>query len=190
MAITPGSADWVDSVDRSDVLDGEVLGLLGPWSRSDWNKALNGASAMAKEYRISVGTRTINWVFRQMTTLGIGASYRRLLTVQGRKTGREYSTPVDVMDHDGSLWLVAAYGVTSWVKNLRTAGSAMLSRGRRSERFSATEVDGAEAIPVLRQYMREVRVTRPYFDAPLDAPDDVLAAELPRHPVFRLTQLT
>jgi deazaflavin-dependent oxidoreductase (nitroreductase family) len=145
---------------------------------------------MAKQYRVGPMTRAVNWIFERMTKAGIGASYRRILTVQGRKTGREYSTPVDVMDHDGSLWLVAPYGLTSWVKNARTIGWVVLSRGRRSERFSASEVEGAEAVPVLRQYMREVPVTRPYFDASFDAPDDVLAAELAQHPVFRLTRST
>ena len=35
--------------------------------------------------------------------------------------------------------------------------------------------------------MTRIRVTRPYFDATPDAPDDAIEAELPRHPVFQLT---
>jgi hypothetical protein len=34
--------------------------------------------------------------------------------------------------------------------------------------------------------MSEIRVTRPYFDAAPDSPDEDVAAELPRHPAFRL----
>jgi hypothetical protein len=34
--------------------------------------------------------------------------------------------------------------------------------------------------------MREVRVTRRYFDAHPDDPDDAIAAELSRHPVLKL----
>jgi hypothetical protein len=34
--------------------------------------------------------------------------------------------------------------------------------------------------------MREIRVTRPYFDASPDSADEDVAAELPRHAVFRL----
>jgi deazaflavin-dependent oxidoreductase (nitroreductase family) len=143
---------------------------------------------MVKQYQVSPMTRAVNWVFQQMTKAGVGASYRRILTVRGRKTGREYSTPVDVMDHDGSLWLVAPYGVTSWVKNARNSGHVALSRGHRYEHFSVSEAEGVDAVPVLRQYMREVPVTRPYFEASFDAPDDVLAAELHQHPVFRLTK--
>jgi deazaflavin-dependent oxidoreductase (nitroreductase family) len=118
----------------------------------------------------------------------MGASYRRILTVSGRKTGKSYSTPVDVMERDGHLWLVAPYGQVNWVKNARVAGVVTLKRGRHTERFDVHEAGTAEAIPVLRQYMEQVPVTRPYFDAAPDAPDDRIAAELPQHPVFRLTR--
>jgi len=141
---------------------------------------------MAKQYEVGTSTRAINWVFRQMTRLGIGASYRRILTVKGRKTGREHSTPVDVMNYDGSLWLVAPYGLTNWVKNARAAGEVQLSRGGKADRFAVREVEPTEAVPVLRQYIRDVPVTRPYFDAPSDAPSADIAAEVSRHPVFRL----
>jgi deazaflavin-dependent oxidoreductase (nitroreductase family) len=147
---------------------------------------VKGVTAMARQYRAGAGTRAINWLFRQLTRLGLGASYRQVLTVRGRKTGREHSTPVDVMDYDGSLWLVAPYGVTNWVKNARAAGTVKLSRGHRSQRFRASEVQSAEAIPVLRMYIKEVPVTRPYFDSGPNAADDAIAGELARHPVFRL----
>jgi hypothetical protein len=43
---------------------------------------------MAKIYRQNAATRVINWVFTRLTRLGMGASYRYLLTVRGRKTGQ------------------------------------------------------------------------------------------------------
>jgi hypothetical protein len=49
---------------------------------------------VAKTYRRHLGTRLINWWFRTLTRLGLGASYRHILTVPGRKTGRLHSTPV------------------------------------------------------------------------------------------------
>ncbi len=61
---------------------------------------------MAKTYRLSSGARLINSVFRLMTRLGLGASYRYVVTVPGRKTGRLYSTPVDVIEDGGTAgWL-------------------------------------------------------------------------------------
>jgi hypothetical protein len=91
------------------------------------------------------------------------------------------------MSHNGSLWLVAGYGPTNWVKNARVAEMVTLSRGRRAERFTVHEVTPAEAVPVLRQYMQTVRVTRAYFDADPDAPDNAIESELLRHPALRLS---
>jgi deazaflavin-dependent oxidoreductase (nitroreductase family) len=141
---------------------------------------------MAKTYRLSPGTRLINSLFRALTRLGLGASCRHILTVPGRTTGRLYSTPVDIIDLDDQRWLVAGYGVTNWVRNVRAAGEVTLTRGRRSHRFGVEEAEARAAVPVLRKYMSEIRVTRPYFDAAPDSPDEDVAAELPRHPAFRL----
>jgi hypothetical protein len=142
---------------------------------------------MAKAYRLNLGARLINSVFRLMTRVGLGASYRHILTVPGRKTGRLYSTPVDVIEVAGDRWLVAGYGLVGWVRNARTAGAVTLSRGERSEKFRVDEPAAQTAIPVLRTYIGEIKVTRPYFDANPDSPDNAIAAELERHAVFRLT---
>ncbi len=141
---------------------------------------------MAKTYRRSFGTRLINVLFRAMTRLDLGASYRHILTVPGRKTGRLYSTPVDIIDVDGQRWLVAGYGPANWARNVRAAGETTLSRGGHSHRFKVEEADAGDAVPVLRKYIAEIRVTRPYFDATSDSSDEEIAAELGRHPVFRL----
>jgi deazaflavin-dependent oxidoreductase (nitroreductase family) len=120
---------------------------------------------MAKSYRLTRGTRLINLLFRALTRLGLGASYRHILTVPGRNTGRLYSTPVDIIELDGERWLVAGYGPASWVRNVRAAGAVTLARGRRSRRSEIEEAEGDAAVRVLRKYMTEIRVTRPYFDA-------------------------
>ena len=141
---------------------------------------------MAKIYRRHLGTRLINWWFRTLTRLGLGASYRHILTVRGRKTGRPHSTPVDVIGAGGERWLVAGYGPASWVLNARAAGQVTLSRGGRSKTYKVEEVGTEDAIPVLRRYIAEVRVTRPYFDAGPNSSEEAVAAELARHAVFRL----
>jgi deazaflavin-dependent oxidoreductase (nitroreductase family) len=141
---------------------------------------------MAQKYRLSRGTRLVNGLSRTLTRLGLGASYRHILMVPGRKTGRLYSTPVDVIEVGGQRWLVAGYGPASWVANARAAGEVTLSRGRRSDCFGVEDTAAAAAVPVLRKHIDEIRVTRPYFDANHDSPDEKIAAELPRHPVLRL----
>ncbi len=114
---------------------------------------------MSKAYKLSLGTRLINWVFRAITRLGLGASYRHILTVRGRKTGMLRSTPVDVMVFGGDRWLVAGYGPAGWVRNAHAAGEVTLSRGSRERRYGITEPTPAEAVPVLRKYIAEIRAT-------------------------------
>ena len=141
---------------------------------------------MPKTYRRHLGTRLINWWFGTLTERGLGASYRHILTVPGRKTGERHSTPVDVIEVGGDRWLVAGYGPANWVLNTRASGEITLSRGGRTETYKVEEAATEEAIPVLRKYIAEIRVTRPYFDATPNSSDAAVAAELPRHAVFRL----
>jgi deazaflavin-dependent oxidoreductase (nitroreductase family) len=141
---------------------------------------------MARNYRHNATTRMTNWVFARLTRAGMGASYRYLLTVRGRKTGQLRTTPVDVMGIGGQRWLVAGYGPANWVHNARAAGEVTLSRGGHQARYAVAEPAPGEAVPVLRKYLTDIRVTRPYFDATPASPDSQLEAELARHPVLRL----
>jgi deazaflavin-dependent oxidoreductase (nitroreductase family) len=111
---------------------------------------------VAKTYRRHLGSRVVNWWFGALTKLGLGASYRQILTVPGRKTGPPHSTPVDVIDVGGDRWLVAGYGPVNWVLNTRAHGKAMLRRGRHSETSKVEEVGADDAIPVLRKYIAEI----------------------------------
>jgi deazaflavin-dependent oxidoreductase (nitroreductase family) len=143
-----------------------------------------------KTYKRNLATRLINSWFRTLTKLGLGASYRQILTVPGRRTGQLHSTPVDVIEVGGHRWLVAGYGPANWVLNTRARGEITLSRGSHSETYKVEEVGAETAIPVLRKYIAEIRVTRPYFDASPNSSDETIAAELSRHAVFRLIPST
>jgi hypothetical protein len=50
----------------------------------------------------------------------------------------------------------------------------------------AEEVRSTEAGPILKRYIRQVRITAPFFDAKRKDPDEAFVAEADRHPVFRL----
>ena len=142
---------------------------------------------MARTYRLTPGTRLINRLSAAMIKADVAASYAHILTVRGRTTGRLRSTPVDMITAGEDRWLVGAYGPSNWTRNARAAGEVTLRRGRRSQRYTVSEPDPREAVPVLREYITRIRVARPYFDATPDSPDDTLMAELATHPVFRLT---
>jgi hypothetical protein len=76
------------------------------------------------------------------------------------------------------------------VLNTRAHGLVTLRRGSHSETYKVEEVGAEDAIPVLRKYIAEIRVTRAYFDATPNSSDEVVAAELARHAVFRLIPST
>lgn len=139
-----------------------------------------------RPYRKSPWRRALNAVVRPLARAGLTGPRTHLLTVPGRRTGRLWSTPVSIVEHDGARWLVAPYGDRNWVQNARAAGSVELRRGRRREQLDVEELAPVEAVPVLRRYYELGRTTRPLFDVRLDSPHEEWLAEAPRHPVFRL----
>ena len=78
----------------------------------------------------------------------------------------------------------------SLMRNARAAGQVTLSHGRRSETVSFTELGPVESAPVLQAYIKNVAITRPFFDVKPDSPLEAFAAEAPRHPVFLLRPAT
>jgi deazaflavin-dependent oxidoreductase (nitroreductase family) len=139
---------------------------------------------MAATYRLGAARRLANALIRGLLRLGLGPPRTYLLTVPGRKTGRPLTTPVTLVESEGRRWLVAPYGEVSWVRNVRAAGRATLARGRRSESVTVTPLGPADSAPVLRRYITEIPITRPYFDVLPDSPIEAFVAEAPRHPVF------
>ena len=79
--------------------------------------------------------------------------------------------------------------MVGWVHNVRATPEVSLRRGEKTEYLRAEEVDSETAGPVLQQYLRNVRVTAPFFDAKPDDPVERFADEAGRHPVFRLGEL-
>jgi len=146
---------------------------------------------MAKAYQMNAFTRFGNTLSAAMIRLGIGPRGMHLLRVKGRKTGLPRTTPVNLIEHQGQRWLVAPYGEVAWVRNARAAGQAELRRGSNAERIELREATAEEAAPVLRAYLRQLKlVVGPYFDVTLSSPDAAFVAEAPRHPVFLLTGTT
>jgi deazaflavin-dependent oxidoreductase (nitroreductase family) len=142
---------------------------------------------MARAYRLGFWRRLINSIVRALVRLGVKLPHTYLLTVRGRKSGRPYSTPVTLVEENGSRWLVAPYGEVSWVRNARVVGKVALRRGRTSETVKITEVASDEAAAVLKKYVTRVPVVRPFFDATPNSSLPDFVAEARRHPVFRIT---
>ncbi len=140
---------------------------------------------MAKTYRLGRTRRLVNTLATGLLRVGLAGRHTYLLSVTGRRSGQARSTPIVLLEMEGR-WLVSPYGDVNWVRNLRAAGWATLSRGRRWERITVSELGPVESAPILREYLRHARVCRPFFDALPDAPMDAFIAEAAHHPVFRI----
>lgn len=83
-----------------------------------------------------------NKIFIQMSRLGMrfGGESPAVLTVRGRKSGRERSTPVTPMTVDGNRYVVAGFPGADWVANVRAAGQVTLARGRRTQTMRMVEL--------------------------------------------------
>ena len=142
---------------------------------------------MAKTYELGPARRAVNALMKPLIRLGVGGRSAYLLTTTGRKTGQPRTTPVILVEHDGQRWLVSPYGTVAWVHNVRAHPEVTLRHGRRDETLHAEEIDPGTAGAVLQSYVRNVRVTAPFFDARGEDPVEKFIEEAPRHPVFTLT---
>ena len=134
------------------------------------------------------GTHLFNSAVAALTRAGISVYGSRVLAVRGRSSGEWRTTPVNPLTLNGRRYLVAPRGETQWVRNMRAAGGGELRVGRRTERFTATEVPVEERPRVLRAYLKKWKLEIGVFFQGVgpDAPEDKLLAIAPDHPVFRI----
>jgi deazaflavin-dependent oxidoreductase (nitroreductase family) len=131
--------------------------------------------------------RIVMWLVRR----GIPMGRMAILEVVGRKSGLVRATPVAVDTSTHPWHLAAPYGPVDWVRNLRAAGGGVLvSRGRRIP-VTARELPPAEAAPILRRTMADLRgpakrALAPHFSTRPDEPLEAWVLEAARHPMFRL----
>src|SRR5579863_9316174 len=97
--------------------------------------------------------RVFNRIFGILVGLGLGFSHNYLLQVKGRKSGKIYSTPVDLLELNGQRFLVAPRGRTQWVRNAEAAGEIALKKGSFQRRFALRAVPDADKSPILKAYL-------------------------------------
>jgi deazaflavin-dependent oxidoreductase (nitroreductase family) len=135
------------------------------------------------------GTRLFNSAVAGLTRAGISVYGSRVLAVRGRSSGEWRTTPVNPLTLSGQRYLVAPRGETQWVRNMRAAGGGELRVGRRTERFTATELADTDKPAVLRAYLKRWKFEIGMFFQGVgpDASDARLLEIAPGYPVFRVT---
>jgi len=131
--------------------------------------------------------KIFNRAFGYFVGLGIGPGYMYLLQVRGRKSGRLFETPVNLLDVEGKRYLVAPRGRTQWVRNAEAAGEITLKKGRSRQSFRLRPIPDGEKPELLKLYLeRYVTAVQRYFSVKAGAAPEAFREIAPNYPVFEL----
>src|SRR6266567_1291540 len=146
---------------------------------------------MAKTYQAPLFVRAANILTTTLLRAGIklvgpGNYPMYLLTVRGRKSGLPRTVPIVIMQRNGKRYLASPYGVVDWIRNLRAAGEAILTRGRRSETVNARELPTGEAALVLQENIKGSNPFARYYQVTADSSLEEFERAVVSHPLFLL----
>jgi deazaflavin-dependent oxidoreductase (nitroreductase family) len=119
---------------------------------------------------------------------GPGGVPMYLLTVRGRKSGQPRTTPIVILERSGKRYLVSPYGIVDWVRNVRAAGEAVITRARRAEEVRVIELPIKEAALVLKRSTEQgiPSFLAKYFEVTAQSSPEEFEQAATRHPVFSL----
>jgi deazaflavin-dependent oxidoreductase (nitroreductase family) len=131
--------------------------------------------------------RLFNRVFGLLVGLGLGLPHNYLVQVRGRKSGKIYSTPIDLLELDGKRFLVAPRGRTQWVRNAEAAGEVTLKKGRTRLHCRIRAIPDDSKPELLKAYLDRFQTTvQRYFPVPAGSPAQAFVQIAPNYPVFEL----
>jgi deazaflavin-dependent oxidoreductase (nitroreductase family) len=131
--------------------------------------------------------KVFNRVLGFLVGLGIGPKYIYLLQVRGRKSGRVYATPVNVMDVGEKRYLIAPRGRTQWVRNAEAAGEITLKRGASRASFRLRAIPDVEKAELLKLYLeRYASAVQRYFTVKAGSGVEAFREVEGKYPVFEL----
>src|ERR1700722_14608365 len=131
--------------------------------------------------------RIFNRFFGFAVGLGWGFSHNYLLQVRGRKSGKIYSTPIDLLELGGKRFLVAPRGHTQWVRNAEAAGEVTLKKGSKRQKFGLRALSDQEKPEILKAYLDQFRrEVQTYFPVPAGSPVEAFRELVQSYPAFEL----
>ncbi|HXF14301.1 MAG TPA: nitroreductase/quinone reductase family protein [Terriglobales bacterium] len=134
----------------------------------------------------SSGEKLFNRLFGFLAGMGIAPSFIYLLEVKGRKSGKIFSTAINLLEINGKQFLVAPRGRTQWVRNAEAAGEVTLKRGAR-RRFRLRPLNDSEKPQVLKTYLTNYKsAVGKFFPIAPGAPIEEFAKIAAGYPVFEL----
>lgn len=129
----------------------------------------------------------MNNMIGKLADWGVGPGYMYVLEVEGRKSGKTYRTPVNLLEVDGAPYLVAPRGEANWVRNAKHAGTLTLKRGKMRTTYRVTEVPSGQKAPLLKEYLdRYASAVQRYFSVQAGSPVETFVPLEDQYPVLRL----
>ncbi len=118
--------------------------------------------------------------------LVIGNYPMYLLTVRGRKSGQPRTVALAIIGRNGKRYVGSPFGIVDWVRNLRAAREAILTRGHRAETVTARELPPSEAALVLREETKEGNPFVRSYGVTADSSLEEFERAAVSHPLFLL----
>src|SRR5712692_4893662 len=94
-------------------------------------KTPNRAGTIGQRYQnvhVPFFVPLFNHAVRSFLRVGVPMGPIALLTVKGRKTGKNRRNPVGLFDYKGSRYIFSTFGQVNWVQNVRAAGIATMRK--------------------------------------------------------------
>lgn len=133
--------------------------------------------------------KLMNRAFGFLVGVGLGPAHIHILEVRGRKSGKIYSTPVDLLELNGKNYLVAPRGRTQWVRNAEAAGEVVLKKGSKRTNFRLRALSDSEKLPILKAYLDRFRnEVQRFFPVSAGSPPESFAEIANSYPAFELTR--
>jgi deazaflavin-dependent oxidoreductase (nitroreductase family) len=144
---------------------------------------------MAKTNQAPLFVRVSNMLTLTLLRAGVklvgpGRYPMYLLTVRGRKSGLPRTVPIVIWEHHGKRYVGSVYGIVDWVRNLRAAREAILTRGRRTETVNVVELPQKEAALVLREDIKGGNPFARFYEVTIDSSLEEFERAVLTHPIF------
>lgn len=131
--------------------------------------------------------KIFNRAFGFLVGIGLPFPHKYLLLVRGRKSGKTYATPINLLEWKGKRFLVAPRGRTQWVRNAEAAGEVRLKKGSTLLKFLLRPVGEAETPEILKFYLDNFKSeVQRYFPVAAGSPVESFVEVAGSYPVFEL----
>ena len=153
-------------------------------------------TSASRNVRVPFFVPLFNHVIRSFLRIGIPMRPIVLLTVKGRKTGKNRRNPVGLFNYQGHQYIFSTFGQVNWVQNVRAAGIATMRKRWHKQTVTIVELSPEQAAPILKEAVAPMvstglagKLFGRHFEATPNSPISDFVEEAKRHPVFELREI-